>query len=263
MGFKQNLLEKIKIDMLTHQVQQTMGTTPEGPQPIDREAMRELLAKGGYDHQSERGLDFYFMDGTKHILVLDNELKIYRAELDDVAMRKNPTVKEMVSIRNAIKILSDKDVVVSRKDETLQRIRNELLGRLDLTYTPGDIEALAEEGRTALRNGYAEGLIEVLTLFAELLGYRKAPKAFTAAHHHVWGAAREPRPGEIVMEPVLLFDMMHDRLRLVRGPLSSLDRGAMERYLNILKGAVPADLEGEAVLTFLQQEVLTQNRRLT
>jgi hypothetical protein len=262
MGFKQNLLEKIKIDGLTHQVRQTMHITPEGPQRIDRDAMRELLAKGGYDHHSERDIDFYFMDGSKHVLVLDNELKIYRAEIDDVAMRKNPTVKEMVNIRNAIKILSDKDVVVSRKNETLQRIRDELLARLDLTYTPGDIEALAEEGRVALRNGDAEGLVEIVTLFAELLGYRRAPKAFSAAHHQVWGAVKEPRPGDIVMEPILLFGMLHNRLRLVRGPLSSLNRGAMEQYLNILKGNAQADLEGESVLTFLQKEVLTHNRKV-
>ncbi len=262
MGFKENLLQKMKIDMLTGQVQQTIGVTPEGPQRLDRDAMRELLVMAGYTHQSERNLDFYFMDGSKQILVLDNELKIYRADVADVAMRKNPTVKEMVSIRNAIKILSDKDVVVSRKDETLQRIRNELLARLDLTYTPGDIEALALEGRTALRNDSTEGLIEILTLFTELLDYRKAPKVFAAAHHHVWGKVKEPHPGDIVMEPILLFGLLHNRLGLVRGPVSSLNRDAMEHYLNILKGNARADLEGETVLTFLEQEVLTRNPKV-
>ncbi len=262
MGFKENLLQKMKIDTLANRVQQTIGVTTEGPQRLDRDAMRELLEMAGYTHQSERNLDFYFMDGSKQILVLDNELKIYRSDVEDVAMRKNPTVKEMVSIRNAIKILSDKDVVVSRKDETLQRIRNELLGRLDLTYTPGDIDALTREGRAALANGDADGVVEILTLFAELLGFRKAPKAFAAAHHHVWGAATEPRPGDIVLAPIVLFDLLHGRLRLVRGPVSSLDKAAMERYLEILKGSVRADLEGESVFTFLEQEVLTRKPKV-
>lgn len=259
MGFKQNLLQKMKIDSLTVQVQQTLGATSDGPQRLDRAAMRELLDMAGYTHQSERNLDFYFMNGSKQILVLDNELKIYHTDIGDVAMRKNPTVKEMVSVRNAIKILNDKDVVVSRKDETLQRIRNELLGRLDLNYTPGDIAALTQEGRTALRNDDTEGLIEILTLFVELLGYQKAPKAFAAAHHHVWGGVREPRPGEIVLAPILLFGLQHNRLRLVRGPLRGQDKEAMEHYLNILKGNARADLEGESVLSFLEQEVLAKN----
>ena len=37
-----------------------------------------------------------------------------------------------------------------------------------------------------------------------------------------------------------------------------VDKAAMERYLEILKGSVRADLEGESVFTFLEQEVLAR-----
>jgi hypothetical protein len=54
--------------------------------------------------------------GQTRILVLDNDLSIYNTSVDDVVLRKSPTVKEMVNIRNAIKILNDKDVVTSKKE---------------------------------------------------------------------------------------------------------------------------------------------------
>lgn len=258
MGFKENLLQKITIDRLGRQVLSTLGATPEGPQKLDRESMRTLLRLGGYTYRRERDLDLYYLSAAEEILVLDNELKIYRTSIEDVVLRKSPTVKEMVNIRNAIKILNDKDVVVSRKQESLARVRDELISGLDLDYSPNDIETLAAEGITALRNGDPDGVIECITLFAELLGYRENPKGLGTAHHRVWGALSEPRPGEIVIEPLISLGLMHYRLRMLRGPISTLDRAAMERFALVLKGSTPADLEGEAVWAALQQEVLTR-----
>ena len=53
----------------------------------------------------------------------------------DVGMRKSPTIREMVSIRNAMKILSDADVVASKKEASVRTIQEECLSALDLSFT--------------------------------------------------------------------------------------------------------------------------------
>ena len=170
MGFKESLLKKIQINRLADQVRRSLKPS-DPPGRIDRTAMQTLLEMGPLTRRQERDLELYCQtqDSEKQlILVLDNELKLYRTTVDDVAMRKSPTVKEMVSIRNAIKILNDKDVVVSRKTDTLAWVENGLVAALDLTYTDADIGALARDGRDSLANGYAEGVAEALTLFGEI-----------------------------------------------------------------------------------------------
>jgi hypothetical protein len=145
MGFRENLLKKMEIDRLADQVRRSLAPV-EGQQRIDSAAMRALLEMSSYRHHRERDLDLYCQedeDGTPLILVLDNGLNLYQTTVADVALRKSPTLKEMISIRNAIKILNDKDVLISRKADTLQRIQKELIDALDLAYTRDDIEAIA------------------------------------------------------------------------------------------------------------------------
>ena len=116
MAFKENLLSKIRIDQLAGQVRASIG--PEGSEAkLDKNAMRQLLAMSPYVHRRERDLDLYVEDtaaAVKKILVLDNELPIYRTTIEDVAMRKSPEVGEMVKIRNIVKILRDSDVTSPR-----------------------------------------------------------------------------------------------------------------------------------------------------
>ena len=181
MGFRENWLKKIEINALAQSVLQTMGP-PESGRRIDLNDMRRLIEMGPYELHRERDLEMYFMnapDPPPHILVLDNELKIYRTTVADVALRKSPTVKEMISIRNAVKILNDKDVVICRKGDTVERIRRELIDNLDLSYGPDDIQALVNDAMAAINNNYTDGLAEAAMLFAELLGYQAAPNAIS------------------------------------------------------------------------------------
>jgi hypothetical protein len=250
MGFRENLLQKIQIDRLSRTVLNSMGP-PDSGRRIDREAMRLLVALGDYRYQKERDLDLYFLN-TQEILVLDNELKIYRTSAEDIALRKSPTVREMVSIRNAIKILNDKDVVVSRKADTLERVRAELIAALDLSFTPADIASLARDGSQSLNNRYADGVIEILTLFAELLGFQEAPKLFQIAHHRIWGRLVQPGPGAWRFGPVVLFGLMDNALKLIRNPVSSQDADQLEQYQRASLEA----LSGEAVWEALKTAVM-------
>ena len=239
MGFRENLLKKIEIEALSQSILSSIDPQ-DSTKRIDREAMRRLLEMGAYAYRK----------------ALDNELKIYRTTAEDIGLRKSPTVKEMVSFRNAIKILSDKDVVVSRKADSVSRIRSELVSALDLSFSTADITSLAEEGSEALKNGYAEGVVEILSLFAELLHFKKAPKIFQVSHHHTWGTLERPREGEWRYGPLVMFDMMHNSLKMIEKPISSLDKGALEKFHLAAKDANDADLAGDGVWQALQNAVL-------
>ena len=93
----------------------------------------------------------------------------------------------MVSIRNAIKILSDSDVVISKREESVNTIRKQSIDLLDLSFNKSDLEDIEKEGSASLENAYADGVTESLSLFAELLGFSSPPKAFKMRHCEIMG----------------------------------------------------------------------------
>ena len=128
MSFKENLLKKIEINKLSRKVLQTLGPADSGLK-IDKEAMRNLLETGPYQYRKERDLDLYIEqpdDGESIILVLDNELPIYKTTIEDVLIRKSPYTKEMLNIRNIIKILKDSDVKISRKEASVEIVQKKV-----------------------------------------------------------------------------------------------------------------------------------------
>lgn len=161
MSFKENLLKKIEITQLARKVRATFGT-PESGGKIDKDAMRSLLEMSPYQYYRERDLDLYIepIDGAPdNILVLDNELPIYRTTVEDVALRKSPYTREMLSIGNIIKILKDSDVKISRKEASLDIIQGRCIDLLDLDFNVSDIETIAKEGAQYLDNGYTDGIL--------------------------------------------------------------------------------------------------------
>lgn len=258
MSFRENLEKKMEIDRLAEQVRRSLAPS-DGALRIDGEAMRALLDMSRFQHLRERDLDLYVLedpiDGPL-VLVLDNGLGLYRTSVDDVVLRKSPTLKEMVKIRNAIKILSDKDVVLSRKTDTLDRVQTELIDALDLSFTAADIEALTADGQAALRNNYGEGVIEIMALFCELLGFEEAPKPFQAPHHLVWGKVQPMADDRLQMAPIILFDRLHNRLKMITTPIETLDKAGMTHWQQVIKGEAKADLEDAAVFDALAEQTL-------
>ena len=128
MRFKENLLKKIEIDGLAENIRKTIGPA-DGTLRLDTDMMVQLLEIGGYPSHKERDLTLYRLDGDidhGRFLVLDNDIAIYLTSAADIGLRKSPTVKEMVTFRNIKKILVDTDVVLSRKEESLNKIQREL-----------------------------------------------------------------------------------------------------------------------------------------
>jgi hypothetical protein len=207
-------------------------------------------------------MDLYIEDegaDNTRILVLDNDLTFYRTTVEDVVLRKNPTVKEMVSIRNAIKILNDKDVVVSRKEESLQTVQAICIGELDLRYTDADIKALADEGKSALENGYAPGVQENLMLFADLLAFVSAPKAFAMKHFDLYGKLERKPGGDFVFGPLVLYSLADGTLACFETPLRSRDKGRFDILKAVASGKEEATASGPDVFDLMAAKVLSVN----
>ena len=258
MSFKENLLHKIKINQLAGKVLASFGR-PESGSKIDRDAMRSLLEMSPYRYHRERDLDLYVENDNgeiSNVLVLDNELPIYRTTIEDVAVRKSPYTKEMLSIGNIIKILKDSDVKISRKAESLEIIRKVCIEGLDLAYSPSDIDLLAKEGTEYLENGYTDGILENLALFAELLDFKPPPAAFRIRHHEMFGALTEKPGNDICYGPAVILSLGDNSLRLVRQETSSLDKGQLQSFQQAARGKQEPDLDGPDVFRYLKDAVL-------
>jgi len=261
MTFKGNLLQKIEIDTLTRKVIHSWGP-PDSGRKIDKDTMRSLVEIGGFRQETVREMDLYYLREEAadqgDILVLDNELPIYHTSEADVAMRRNPTIKEMISIRNAIKILSDSDVVVSKKDESVRTVQRQLLERLDLSFGESDIDDIASDGIRSLEREYIDGVLEALTLFAELLDYRKAPKKMQMGQFQILGAMAERPGGETRFGPIVIYSLIHNRLFLVEQQVSQRDEAAIEAVHHVALGQEKPDREDTDVFLFLKSAVISR-----
>jgi len=257
MGFRENLRTKIRIERLADRVRRSLG--PDGsPSRLDREALRELLALSPFLPQRVRDLELFVEDTpgpVKTIVVLDNELPIYRTTVADVALRKSPEVAEMVRPRNIVRILRDGDVKRSRKHDSLEAIRAACLARLDLSWRREDIEDLRRDGIASWEGRYLPGVEEALALFAELLGWKTPPGPFRSPQAEVFARLRLGAAGETVLGPAVFFLPDRPALGFVAEDFAAGDPAALERYRAFAEGRLAAPIQGEAVFARLRDEL--------
>ncbi len=261
MTFKETLLKKIKIDQLTAKVLRSIGPTGSGKK-TDRSKMRQLLESGPFEFTHQRDLDLYLFESDNEngrILVLDNDLAIYKTDIQDVLLRKSPTIKEMISIRNAIKILSDADVVVSRKAESVKIVHQYCMDSLDLTFQAADIENLAEAGIKALNQEDADALEETLMLFDALLSYHPLPKRMQIPGCRISAWYDRSDENRVWFAPVIIYNRDANELKLIVTPLDSLDKGHLDLIQEVVKGQTAAFKEGPAVMEHLKDAVVKQD----
>ncbi len=260
MSFKENLLTKIKINQLATKVIDSIGPVESGSK-ADKDAMRRLLEMSPYQYHKSRDLDLYLenIDQDRQIIfVLDNELPIYKTTIDDVTMRKSPLISEMVKIRNIIKILKDSDVKLSRKEESVKAIQKECIDQLDLSFNESDIDEISKDGQASLERDYPDGVIECLELFAELLEYEQAPKAFKLGRHKIFGHLTTKAGGEVSYGPMIIYSLIHGTLKLIDEQISSFDKTKIELIQQVTAGKQKAAAEGPAVFDYLKNAVLSK-----
>ena len=258
MSFRENLLAKIKINRLAAKVIESIGPAESG-RKVDKDVMRNLLEMSPYQYQKARDLDLYVEEidqGQKKIFVLDNELPIYTTTIEDVVIRKSPLIKEMVKIRNIIKILKDSDVKISRKEESVKAIQGDCIDQLDLSFNESDIDEIAKDGQASLERDYPDGVIESLELFAELLDYQPAPKAFQLGRHKIVGELAPRAGGEVLYGPMMIYSLIHGTLKLIEDQISSFDKTKIELIQQVAAGKQKAAVEGPDVFEYLKNTVL-------
>lgn len=256
MGFKENLLKKLELNRLAARIAASIGP-PDSGRRIDKNVTREFLAEGGYEKIIERDLELYRLaprEGRARILVLDNDLPIYATTPEDVVLRKSPVVKEMLNIRNVRKILNDSDVLISKKDASIQTLRDEMIAGLDLRATAADIEDIYNDGRASLESKYAEGVEETLHLLGELLGYVSPPTALRRAHCMIIGRPSDP-PGQ-TFGPTVLFDRVHSTLKLIEAAVVLSDEASVNQFQKVAAGEAEADATGAEALAYLRDAVI-------
>jgi hypothetical protein len=226
---------------------------------IDRDAMRSLLERTDFSRRDERGVEIYLRDGdsgASDILILDNDLPRYRTTLNDVLIRKSPTVKEMISIKNAVKILSDKDVIVSRGEDTLKSIHAQSLSGLDLTFGVSDLREVADDGIQALEAENPDGVVDALNFFGEILGWSSSPPApLRLPHQFQLGPKEEKSDGGVRFGPCVLYSRSRNALRWIQDPLDASKKADAERLGRIADGETDADAEGRKVFDRLVETV--------
>lgn len=267
MGFRENLLKKIEVEKLADKVTANVMNQVDASR-FDKQSARRLLELGGFPkvELDDRDLELYILktDGEKkEMIVLDNGLAIYDTTIDDVALRKSPTVKEMISLRNAKRILSDEDVRVSKRVDSVRTIEKMVLDEIDLTYTEEDIAEIALDGAVSLESGYADGVLENLSLFSEILGFKKAPVLYQSAHCEIHGEVGKGPAGETQFGPAAIYDNANDSVRFIASVVDSSRKDDLIYYGMILEDEVEADAEGIQVFKQLQKLVMDRKPNLS
>lgn len=168
---KNKLKLKITADLFCKNINNSFKGS-NGVFKLDDKSASLLLEMCGYSLVSKRDLDLYVYNENKDdVIVLDAGFGRYKTDIDDVALRKSPTLKEMVSFRNAKKILSDSDVLTSSKSETVEFLRNSLFESLDFSFKPEDIDDICRKGLVELEANAFDDFFKTVLICSELLGF--------------------------------------------------------------------------------------------
>ena len=263
MAFKDNILLKIKMDRLAENVYRSLKPVQEKPMKIHRESMEELLALNGYTHKTERFMDLYTKpqeNGDTWILVLDNELPLYNTSMEDVLMRKNPFLKEMISIKNAIKILKDSDVIITKKNDTVNHLYHAVIDTLDLSYTERDIDAIAEDGVDAWREWHIEEVLRCIDIFSEVLALTTLNHPFILDKCLFKGRVATEGEGRSI-EFILIYDSPRNQLMLFDQPVEEKDEKTVQTVLDVAMGKRKCNVAGQDVFHYLKKKALKQGSR--
>jgi len=258
MSFMENLKQKLLIDTLAETVSRSIGA-PGAFRKIDRETMRRLLSLSPFVLEKRRDLDLYFRElepGIGEVLVLDNELPLYgNTTLDDVTLRKSPDLKEMISIRNVIKILNDSDILMYKGREALRYVQDRALDLLDLRYEEGDIQEMADKGLEAFARADSEAVMQMLDLFVEILGYESVPAEVLVNDYVMFGASHKDESGKQTFGPIVMYNNKTNTIRLIKTRVPTGDPIQRSVIPGVALGEVAPDAEDYGAFDFLKEEV--------
>lgn len=256
MTLKETILKKIKIKDASKAVAESIRTI--GDSRIDKKNAIILLESSGYTHEHLRDINLYYkgIDPDKRlIIVLDSEFATYNTSLEDVAIRKSPTIKEMLSIGNVKKILWDEGVILQKKTGTLETITREAIERLEIVITKKSVEEIMYQAMASLAEGHDEGIMEGLMIFSELLEWSSPQVSIKTPSVFISGKIIRDSGPENNFGPALAYNRKSREIGLtekVYGLFDENDRSAFEKFANENIGA---DIIGENVFRRLNEMV--------
>lgn len=263
MSFKENLKKKMLIDSLSKTVSPSIGS-PGRSRKVDKVTMRKLLSLSPFVLEKRRDLELYFRQlepGIGEILVLDNDLPLYgKTTLDDVVLRKSPELKEMISIRNIIKILNDSDVLMCKGRDALHHVHDRALDLLDLRFEERDIEEMANDGIDALGRGDSEAVMQTLDLFVEVLGYESVPAEVLVNDYVMFGSHDEADDIRETFDSIIMYNYRMNILKLIKEAVPVDEPAGQEVIYKVAIGEAEPDAEGYRVFQFLKEAVLKKER---
>jgi hypothetical protein len=159
----------------------------------------------------------------------------------------------MVNIRNAVKIIRDQDVVIGKKAASVEIIRDLCISRLDLGMTMADLDAIEREGLAALENRNADGVIESIGLFAEILGYAVVPKPFKIKHFEILGRISLDEKGVQTVGPIVLYSLIQNELKLIENKIPVFSKEQVSMFREIAAGIQDPDQQGSEVFHHFKQ----------
>ncbi len=261
MSFKENLKKKLLMNRLSSTVCQSIGS-PDSTRKIDKESMRKLLALSPFVSAERRDLELYFRElepEIGEIISLDNELSLYgNTTVGDVALRRSPVVKEMVNIKNIIKILNDKDIRICKGTDTVHHVQELALGLLDLSFSEEDVQELVDNGIDAIAREDSDAVLETLDLFVELLGYKSVPAEVLVNDYVMYGDQHEGENGRESHGPIVMYNDKTNVLRMIKQTVFMDDPGAQTLIPGVALGEIEPDAEGSEVFRFLKQAALAK-----
>ncbi len=257
MTFKEKLLRKISIDHLTKKVIESIRF--QSPyNRIDLKNMKKIMEMSPFQFQRQREMNLYVLHDENQdtwVMVLDNDLPLYKTSVSDVLLRKSPTIKEMISIRNAIKILNDTDVLVSKKEKTLKTIRHETIKQLDLKATALDFDLIALDGLQAFINRDANAVLEFLSLFSEMMDYQPVPKNMQISNHKIIGELIKDTQGAKTYSQILIYNIVGNEIKIIDELIDSTSKDQIEKFHNTVLYNKDISIEGEMAFQFLKDQL--------
>lgn len=261
MGLKENILKKIRITEAAKTVERSLKSTNE-PR-IDRENAKFILEAAGYKHQHLRDMDMYYKGidhDNRRIIVLDSEFATFRTSVEDVAKRKSPTVKEMLSFSNIKKILWDEDVITCKRAVTLSNITKEAIELLDLKVTKADIDDIMYHAMASLEEKDTNGILEGISIFSEILGFetpllKAGPSIFLTGRRI---ASHDPKAE--IFGPLISYNHNLFRICYTDTIFALDDQDQREAFGKFATECESATLRGEDVFRRLADLVKSINR---
>jgi hypothetical protein len=224
-----------------------------------------LLSFTPFVLEKQRDLELYFRElehGLGEVICLDNELPLYQnTSLDDVGLRRSPELKEMISIRNVIKILNVKDILLCNGRDAVNYVQDLAVGLLDLSFDERGVDEMAEAGTEALVKADSDGVMEILDLFVELLDYKAVPAAVLVNDYVMFGSHHELGGGREAFGPIIMYNDKTNILKLIKDPISVDDPVATVKISGVALGEVEPDAEAYQVFRYLKNAALQREPR--